>query len=43
MEKHYERCIKQTPPRQVSILINDSYLREIALHDAMMLQREQLL
>ena len=33
MEKHYERCIKQTPPRQVSILINDSDLREIALHD----------
>ena len=30
--KYYESCIKQTPPRQLSILFNDSDLREIDLH-----------
>ena len=30
--RYYQRCIKQTPPRQFSILINDSDLREFDLH-----------
>ena len=31
--RHYERCIKQTPPIQFSILINDNDLRETDLHE----------
>ena len=31
--RYYERFIKQIPPRQFSILINDSDLREIDLHE----------
>ena len=30
--RYYERCIKQTPPGQFFILINDSDLREIGSH-----------
>ena len=30
--RYYQRCIKQTPPGQFSILINDSDLREFDLH-----------
>ena len=32
-DKNYERYIKQTSPRQFLILINDSDLREIDLHE----------
>lgn len=31
--RYYQRCIKQTPPGQFSILINDSDLREIDMHE----------
>ena len=31
--RYYEHFIKQTTPRQFSILINDSHLREINLHE----------
>ena len=30
--RYYEHCIKQTPARQFSTLINDSDLRKINLH-----------
>ena len=31
--RYYKRYIKQTPPKQFSILINDSNLREIEFHE----------
>ena len=31
--RYYERCIKETLPKQFSILINDSDLRETDLHE----------